>query len=350
MGPTGCGYRVLQIHPTRFCNLRCTHCYSSSGPDEDESIPVDRLKLALDDGAEEGFNVAGFSGGEPLLYGPLREALEHARACGMATTVTSNGMLLDARRLESLQGVVDLLAISLDGVPESHNRIRASERAFGAMVERLEGLRKSGIPFGFIFTLTQFNVNELQWVAEFAMEQEAGLLQIHPLEVAGRAVEEMVDADPDRTESAFAYLEAARIQAEVCDRMRVQLDLTDRELVKSEPSILFADEAEPATDEPFSHLLSPLIIEADGTVSPVQYGFPRQYVLGNLEQARLRDLMSTWRVDRLPSFRALCRRDFEEVTQPAGLPFFNWYEILGRRAVEELPDEGQVSLGAMAAR
>ena len=28
------GSRILQIHPTRRCNLRCLHCYSLSGPEE----------------------------------------------------------------------------------------------------------------------------------------------------------------------------------------------------------------------------------------------------------------------------------------------------------------------------
>ncbi len=349
MGPTGCEYRVLQVHPTRLCNLRCTHCYSSSGPKEGDTIPVERLKSALDDAAAEGFNVTGFSGGEPLLYGSLREALEYARACGMATTVTSNGMLLDARRLEILQGTVNLLAISLDGVPESHNRTRASERAFEAMAARLDGVRQSGIPFGFIFTLTQFNVDELRWVAEFALEQGASLLQIHPLEDAGRAAQEMAGASPDPKEAAFAYLEAASLQAEVNGRMRVQLDLVDRELVRTNPAALFADEIGPGADQPFSEVMSPLIVETDGTVSPVRYGFPRCYVLGNLKEARLRDLMSAWRVEKLPSFRSLCRSVFEDVTRPAALPFFNWYEVLSRMAAEDDVGSGLVPLGAAAA-
>jgi MoaA/NifB/PqqE/SkfB family radical SAM enzyme len=51
--------------------------------------------------------------------------------------------------------------------------MRASPHAFAQMASRLKGLRSSGIPFGFIFTLTQQNVHELQWVADFAAEQGA---------------------------------------------------------------------------------------------------------------------------------------------------------------------------------
>src|SRR5215208_1447118 len=168
MGPTGDSYRILQIHPTRRCNLRCMHCYSSSGPEERAELDLTLLREAVTDASNEGYTVAGISGGEPLLYKPLSQLLQHARERGMITTVTSNGMLLDERRLQALHGVVDLLAISLDGVPASHNRNRASERAFETMASRLEGVRNSEIPFGFIFTLTLHNLHELDWVANFA--------------------------------------------------------------------------------------------------------------------------------------------------------------------------------------
>jgi MoaA/NifB/PqqE/SkfB family radical SAM enzyme len=146
----------------------------------------------------------------------------------MLTAVTTNGILLDGKRLEMLAGAADLVAISLDGVPESHNRMRASERAFEQMSSRLEGLRQSQIPFGFIFTLTQHNLHELEWVAAFALEQGASLLQIHPLEMSGRACDLLQGKRPDGIEATIAFLEAARIQGMVGDRMYVQLDLVNR--------------------------------------------------------------------------------------------------------------------------
>ncbi len=342
MGPTGECYRGLQIHPTRLCNLRCLHCYSSSAPEESETLPLELLRRAIADATKEGYNVAGFSGGEPLLYKPLREALDAARSHGMVTTVTSNGMLLDERRLEILCGAVDLLAISLDGVPESHNEIRASNRAFETMERCLEGVRDSGIPFGFIFTLTQFNVHELDWVAQFALEQGAGLLQIHPLEGSGRASEEMHDAVPDEMENACAFLEAARIQELAGERMQVQLDLLDGKLIRCDPARVFADTPMADSEMPFSGVVSPIVIESDATVVPIQHGFPRRYALGNLEDARLRDLMASWRKQKQKAFRGLCRQAWEEVSRPSELPFSNWYEVMARTAQQE---SGLVAIG-----
>lgn len=337
MGPTGNSYRVLQIHPTRRCNLRCLHCYSSSGPEVAGELSIALLRDALAAASREKYTVAGISGGEPLLYKPLRELLESAHQCGMITTVTSNGMLLTERRLETLYGVVDLLAISLDGMPASHNRVRASERAFDTMAARLEGVRQAGIPFGFIFTLTQYNLHELDWVANFAIEQGATLLQIHPLEEVGRAAVSLPGAHPDGIEATYAYLETQRIRARVGDRLHVHLDLISRAFLQAHPDHVFADPLRPEEVEyPLADLVSPLVIEADGTLAPLQYGFARDYAFGNLQEASLPELASRWRRERYPAFRTLCQQVFKEVTESIDLPFSNWYELIGQRAVHAM--------------
>ncbi len=80
------------------------------------------------------------------------------------------------------------------------------------MAKNLEYLRQVKISFGFIFTLTLFNLDELAWVAQFAREQGARLLQVHPLEEEGRAGSELHGAAPDELEIAHAFIEVARLQ------------------------------------------------------------------------------------------------------------------------------------------
>src|SRR5438132_1677614 len=92
---TGPDARVLQLHPSRYCNLSCLHCYSSSGPHERASIPVDILKSAIVEAKEEGYNVVSLSGGEPLMYGGLLSLLDVSRGLGLQTMIVTNGMRFD---------------------------------------------------------------------------------------------------------------------------------------------------------------------------------------------------------------------------------------------------------------
>ncbi len=335
MGPTGSS-RVVQIHPTRRCNLRCLHCYSSSGPEERGELSAALLLDALTAAAAEGYTVASFSGGEPLLYRSLRPVLEGARKAGLVTAVTSNGMLLDERRLATLAGCVDLLAISLDGVPASHDRMRGDPRAFSTMASRLEGLRRSGIPFGFIFTLTLHNLHELEWVAGFALEQGASLLQIHPLEETGRAHLKLAGKRPDDTECSYAFLVAAQLQEALGERLRIQLDLISRRYVLASPACFFAEGLTTCDeDQPLSELVSPLVIEADGTVVPLEHGLSRAYALGNLHQEPLGELAAAWRKTLYPDFRRLCRAAYEDLEADEGVSLANWYERVQRAGQAE---------------
>lgn len=335
-GPTGV-HKVLQVHPTRRCNLRCLHCYSASGPDVSQTLALPLLEDAISDAAMEGYNVVGVSGGEPLLYPPLADLLRHARRCGLRTTVTSNGMLLDAHRLDPLREALDLLAISLDGIPAAHNRIRGSKHAFERMARRLQAVRESGIPFGFIFTLTQHNLHELDWVMEFARGEGAGLLQIHPLEVAGRAAECLPRSAPDAFEMAMAYVEALRLQGRVGQGLRIQVDLADPELLRDEPDRVFAGPVDMHTagetnETPLADIVTPLVVQTDGLVVPFQYGFPRRFALGDIHRSRLGLLARGWRRERYPALKQLCRQTFDRLTRSDGAPIVNWYEAVSAEA------------------
>jgi Fe-coproporphyrin III synthase len=287
------------------------------------------LSQAIADAAREGYDVVSFSGGEPLVYKPLNKLLREARERQLISAVTSNGLLLNASRLEMLRDTLDLLALSLDGIPESHNRLRASPRAFADLLSKLPLVRNADLAFGFIFTLTEHNVDELEWVAAFARDQGASLLQIHPLEQAGRATEQLSGATPDSTELVFGYLETLRLQALFGEHCPIHLDICDRETFLRSPTSVFAGaEPEDAARLPLSALVSPLIVEADGTVVPLCFGFPRAFSIGSLYEAPLRDLAIRWRRESYDAFRGVCQMVFESVSRQGDLEFFNWYEMV----------------------
>ncbi len=332
--------RILQLHPTRHCNLQCSHCYSISGPDRHEALPLSLLCRVLADAREEGFDTMSISGGEPLLYSPLRYLLREARALGFSTNLVTSGMLLTERRLAELVGYVDALAISLDGRPASHDRMRGSPRAFECMTARLDALRRSGIPFGFLFTLTQWNLDELPWAVEFALEQGASLLQVHPLQAVGRAALHLSDSVPAARECLAAFLAVATLQIEVGDALALQIDLCDRGIVDAEPARIYADElAREPWELPLSELACPLVVQSDGTVVPFQHGMPEPLCLGNLRDEPLAAMARRWKRGGVYAARDVCLRAAETVVEDVGRPFFDWYSVV-RAVAEQLSQHG----------
>jgi len=337
VGPTGDLVNVIQIHPTRRCNLRCQHCYSTSGPEQRGEIAPQAIETLLAEAVDEGFNAVAVSGGEPFIWRPLPRLLEAARALGLFTSVTTNGLLLDPQRLERLAPHLSLLAVSVDGVPESHDRLRGADGAFARMRRKLRNVRSAGVTFGIIFTLTLENLDELAWVAEFAADEGASLLQVHPLEQVGRAREYAL-YPPDDLELAYCFLQVARLQQQYQGRLTVQFDAADRVLVEREPCRAFAiptPEPDAIEAAPLASLVSPLVLQEDGWVVPIQHGFGLRHAIAHIDQGSFRAQAAQWKRDSYPDFLELSRRVWDEIREaPAHLPFTNWYGAMTMRSTQ----------------
>jgi MoaA/NifB/PqqE/SkfB family radical SAM enzyme len=320
----GFNQRIVQVHPTLTCNLRCTHCYSASGPALRGELDLDLLRNALTDAAALGYRAVAVSGGEPLVYRSLVPLLEHARTVGLRTLVTTNGTLLDDARAERLRPLVDVLAISVDGPPEIHNEVRASARAFQQTERGLAVASAHGFKFGIIHALSKRTWEHLAWLGDFAVEHGAVLLQIHPIERVGRAAEGMAGDVPDDETLARAWLIAAAIES-VHPNLAVQYDVFDREVVLERPEIVYAADGD--------EVPGILVVEEDGTVSPVTYGMSRAFAVCNLKQRSLGEAWGEFEATRYREFRRFCRGLWDELAASTReLPFFDWHELVTSRS------------------
>jgi MoaA/NifB/PqqE/SkfB family radical SAM enzyme len=140
-------YFFLQY--TSLCNSRCTTCHLWQRPPE--TIPVqvlERLGLFVDP-----INVRSifFTGGEPLLPPEcvaIAEAVNRWKP-GVALIGSTNGICPDlylARAKAMLAvGVRIRLAVSLNGMPETHDRSRGVPGNYGTALEMARGLHGLGI-------------------------------------------------------------------------------------------------------------------------------------------------------------------------------------------------------------
>lgn len=117
-----------------LCNLACTHCFNSSGPNVRTftfltPVHVRReLAFAVDAGVREIF----FTGGEPFLHPGLpdmvREALTHA-----PVTILTNGVLINDRIADRLAGIERESRYSLElRISLDHHQAAANDAIRGA--------------------------------------------------------------------------------------------------------------------------------------------------------------------------------------------------------------------------
>lgn len=335
LAPRGChdGDRVgiVQLHLSRHCNLRCRHCYSRSGPDVREAVDPALIEPFLADAWEQGYGIASFSGGEPLMAPHFLASLAAARACGFRTMVVSNGMLIDAAMAGRLSGAIDLVAVSVDGPEAVHNRMRGSPAAFRGALRGIEALRHAGLPFGIVHTVTSGSLGNLRWLADMALQHGARLLQLHLLEPVGRAAAEMAAELPDDDLATRAALVVALLKRELAGSLTIQLDVFRRTTIRDEPAVVLADDGPVPAEGRLSALVDPLVLEADGRMVPITAGLHPRYRIGDLGRERLAACLERFRHTTYPRLRALCRRLRRELlAQPDDLPFVDWHAALGR--------------------
>jgi MoaA/NifB/PqqE/SkfB family radical SAM enzyme len=169
--------RDLDITVTKACNLRCTFCISYGSLSGQRWMPFERYERIARKLFPSAMRVYICSGGEPLLYRHIREALKLARSYDTMTSMTSNGMLLDQ---EVSNWMVDdqslyRLVISFDGARENtleHIRRGANYHTILKNIEYLSSVkrrkRKSYPLVKIRYVVMKSNIEELPEIFEIA--------------------------------------------------------------------------------------------------------------------------------------------------------------------------------------
>ncbi|MEW6172472.1 MAG: radical SAM protein [Bacillota bacterium] len=191
-------YHVPGAHPgpvtvwnsTRACNLRCRHCYANAtaGPAEGE-LTTEEAKRFIDGLAKAKAPVLLFSGGEPLTRPDFFELVGYARAYGIRPVISTNGTLISpevARRIK--EAGVGYVGISLDGLEELNDRMRAVAGAFQAALAGIRNCVAADQRVGLRFTITRDNYRDVPAIFDLVEREEINRVCFYHLVSVGRGV------------------------------------------------------------------------------------------------------------------------------------------------------------------
>ncbi|MBQ6795434.1 MAG: thioether cross-link-forming SCIFF peptide maturase [Clostridia bacterium] len=129
--------KALCLHIAHDCNLRCRYCFAHGGEymGKREIMSPEVGKKAIDfvikeSGARRNIEIDYF-GGEPLMnFETVKEITEYAKAEGekhgknFRFTITTNGILLDDKKMEYINENMGNIVLSIDGRKEVHDKVR----------------------------------------------------------------------------------------------------------------------------------------------------------------------------------------------------------------------------------
>ena len=181
-----CGIGEVLWLTTFRCNLRCSHCYTTSPRDMPELNTKEAVEFIHHLGVL-GVPMVFLSGGEPLLRKDIEVILKELHGIGIKVILSTNGTLItpEVARLIKDTGVL-YLAVSLYGPQEVHDGLTRTEGAFDRIVKGIEILKDYEIPMCIKTVVTEITYPYIIQVVDFGISSGIKAFYICDLVPAGR--------------------------------------------------------------------------------------------------------------------------------------------------------------------
>jgi radical SAM protein with 4Fe4S-binding SPASM domain len=199
---------LVAINLTRRCNLNCEHCYLDATTLKEESeneLSTAEAKSILDEVfALNPEAMVVLTGGEPLLRNDLEEIVQHGSQLGLFIVAGTNGIQLTSKRVQSLKNMGLMgVGVSLDSTdPVKHDNFRGKKGCWEKTIKGLKNCAEEGLSFQVHFTVTQWNIGEIDDMIALSENLGARVVNIFFLICTGRG-ETVSELSPLQYESAL---------------------------------------------------------------------------------------------------------------------------------------------------
>ncbi len=207
------------------------------------------------------------------------------------------------------------------------------------MLLGVEFARQSGVLFGFIHTVTTQTWEKLLWLADFACNQGAKLLQLHPLELAGRAASEFSHLLPSQECLHKVYILCAYLKEKYAGRMQIHFDFFHRDIILQFPTIVnwYGDNFEINRDN-FLKVLRSVIVVENGDIFPLSYGFDKTFLIGNIAEIKEgKDIFFDFMQRKGRILYNLFGETFHEIESDLETDMVTWTSMLVTQSKKKLP-------------
>ncbi len=293
---------LMFLDLTNRCNLRCRYCFNSHkldlGPAD---LEIGLLKNALRSPISKNVTNWFLSGGEPLCYPDLYEALALFQECGHRPKIATNGILLRPEVVDQWVSMgVQSVQFSLDSLRPAvfHELNMGSVENHLTIIENLAYAVRSPLRVVVSSVLTTANKREIQDIMSFCYELGVDSYTLYPYVPASKTRTDLVVPLSDQIE-VFDHLLGE--YAAMCP-----VRIVDMSIPRIEDSEFY-----PRWNSNLDLRLHPcgagqfnLKITNEGRVSACICQDAPEFVVGDLHE---RDIDEIWVSPEIQSFRSLVK-------------------------------------------
>lgn len=221
---------LCSIDITKKCNLRCAHCYNSSGSEGCRYLTNKEIESVLYQIRDIKPQTLCFCGGEPLMCPELFEWIDIVSKDICQVNLVTNGLLCDetmAKRLAT-HGIRNV-QVSLDGTFSwQHDSLRGRKGAFDSALSAIRNLKKAGISQVSVSMLPdRLNIRNMDYMEQYVqMCLEAGVDNIRcmPYIPMGRALDDGINLFPNEEDMLHFQRYLQRLKEKYSFRVMIEWD------------------------------------------------------------------------------------------------------------------------------
>lgn len=151
---------AVYLEVTKTCNLRCKHCFNSSGKIVEGQWTEQEILKFVKEMACAGVLSVRFTGGEILTSPYWEKLIKYGTELGLHVSIGSNGTLIDEKTALKLAAAgLKLAVISLDGLEGAHDEIRGAGN-FRKTIDGVQYLKKAGVRVRLNMTVMKSNAKD----------------------------------------------------------------------------------------------------------------------------------------------------------------------------------------------
>jgi radical SAM protein with 4Fe4S-binding SPASM domain len=182
-------YAVWEI--TLRCDLACRHCGSRAGRTRPDELTTEEALDLVRQMAELNTKEVTIIGGEAYLRDDWTQIARAIRSYGMECTMTTGGRgMTPERAREAREAGIQSVSVSVDGLEEMHDQLRAVKGSWRSAFDAIKNLRAAGVH---VSANSQFSRPALRQMPElFELLVAAGIhsWQVQLTVAMGRAADE----------------------------------------------------------------------------------------------------------------------------------------------------------------
>ena len=173
--------RDLKIEVTHQCTLACIHCSSESLISNFKEISNNDCLRIINEASHLGVKEISFSGGEPLLWGSLINAIERASVLNISSTIYTSGnidnfeiLISDIAKMKIKKFVFSLYS----NASTEHDRVTRKRESFERTLSAMEITKKFKIPVEVHFVAMSNNFDQLSEIVELSKSKKVGVVSV----------------------------------------------------------------------------------------------------------------------------------------------------------------------------